>query len=121
MTKEEFQSFIHPTYLTFETFKSSLESQFNKSIPNINVDSVIFQEVLIISDNDASYSLSTNKCAVFLNYALNGTSALTTTTDLANNTIYLVNAYPGLICTKNISTSPTLIPSSFIFLIFRFN
>ena len=121
MTREEFESLIHPTYLTFETFKSSLKSQFNKSIPNINVDSVIFQEVLIISDNDAAYSLGTNKCAVFLNYTLITTNLLTTTTDLANNTIFISNAYPGLICTKNITPSPSFTPSSYIFLIFRFN
>ena len=121
MTREEFESLIHPTYLTFETFKSSLKSQFNKSIPNINVDSVIFQEVLIISDNDLAYSLGTNKCAVFLNYSVMSLNPLTTTTDLANNTINLVDAYPGLICTKSISPTISNFPSSYVFLIFRFN
>ena len=121
MTKEEFESLIHPTYLTFETFKNSLYSQYNKSLPNINVESVIFQEVLIISDNDPSISFGSNQCAVLLNFSSNNSSSVTTTSDLANNNIYLVNAYPGLICTKNIIPVPSLIPSSYSFLIFRFN
>ena len=67
MIKEEFESYISPIHLTFETFKQSL---INSSFSSNNIDSVIFQEVLSFNSGSAPFTLPTNTCAVLvLNHA----------------------------------------------------
>ena len=122
MTKEEFESYISPTYLTFETFKQSLLAAPNININNI--DSIIFQEVLLFDDYSAPYNLPANYVAVLINCTNNysksvyGISAANSTF----NNLYCNFCLPGTIFIKGIQPPVTPLNNDFFtFLILRFD
>ena len=122
MTKEEFECYIHPTYLTFETFKQSLLASPQISVNNI--DSIIFQEVLLFDDYSAPYNLPANTVAVLIN----GTNSFSKSVyggSPANgvpNTIYCNFCLPGTIFVKQITPPGLPINNDFFtFLILRFD
>jgi hypothetical protein len=122
MTKEEFESYISPTYLTFETFKQSLLAS---PVININnIDSIIFQEVLLFDDNSAPYFLPQNAVAVLINCTNNfikGVFSLSAA-NIPLNIIYCNNCLPGTIFIKGIQPPPVIVGNDFYtFLILRFD
>jgi len=122
MTKEEFESYISPTYLTFETFKQSLLAS---PVININnIDSIIFQEVLLFDDYSAPYFIPANAVAVLINNSnsfIKGVFGLSPA-NIPLNVIYCNYCLPGTIFVKSINPPPIPVTNDFYtFLILRFD
>ena len=133
MTKEEFEVYISPTYLTFETFKQSI---INSPVTtNENFDSLILQEVLVFDHFTPQYRLR-DEIAVLINAPINfypfklgdiWNYSVFSYSHATGNLILPRNCYPGAIFTREISP-PNSIPDEprdfnefYTFLIFRFN
>ena len=123
MTKQEFESYISPTYLTFETFKQSL--LFSPVININNIESIIFQEVLLFDDNSPIFLLPANVVAVLINCSDNYTKGVfgNSAANISSHVIYCNRCKPGTIFVKYISP-PSIVPNDidfYTFLILRFN
>ena len=121
MTKEEFESYISPTYLTFETFKQAIKNAPTTAL--LNVDSAIVEEVLTFDDFSSPYTLPTNFVAILLNCSNNHKAGVFSSTLSTSSKIFPQNTYPGAIFINNI-TPPAALPLScdmYTFLIIRFN
>jgi len=119
MIKEEFESYINPIHLTFESFNLAIES----SSLNVNVDSAIVKQVLNFDDNSPAFSLSTNECAILLAYSnILGTKFVSSSTLATGSSIFLQNVSIGSIFVKAINP-PVVVTdlTQYMFLIIRFN
>lgn len=118
MTKEEFESYISPTILTFESFKQAV---INSSFAVNNIDSVIFQEVLSFNSTSASFILPTNTCAVLI--LTNNSREVTSFTLDTPSPCYVAGYSLGTIFTTSIDPPfPISVPIvSHTFVIFRFD
>lgn len=122
MTQEEFESYISPTYLTFETFKQSLLA--SPVINFNNIDSIIFQEVLLFDDFSRAFSIPSNAVAVLINNSNNNRGGSTGFT-IANSfltPVFINGCLPGTIYVKAIVPPVTPVANDFYtFLILRFD
>ena len=137
MTKEQFEVYISPNYLTFETFKQSI---INSPITTLyNFDSIILDKVLSFDNFSPTYNLSGDSVAVLINCPINFPPLRV----ISPNPIYDFyvnsrslatgayinprNTYPGAIFVSRIRPPVLVSPTDpnynecYTFLIFRFN
>ena len=137
MIKEQFEVYISPNYLTFETFKQSI---INSPITTLyNFDSIILDKVLVFDNFTPVYNLPPNSVAVLVNcpivfpplrvFAPNPIyDFYVSSRSLATGTyINPRNTYPGAIFfgrvrpPVSVSAADPLYNECYTFLIFRFD
>lgn len=117
MTQQEFESYVNPNHITFETFKQSV---INSSFSVNNIDSIIFQEVLSFSSSSLSFVLPPNTCAVLV---LNHQARDVTSYTLNSSPTFISPCTLGTIFTTSIDPPgvPPVMDSCHTFVIFRFD
>ena len=134
MTKEQFEVFISPTYLTFETFKQSVVN--SPTTTNLNFDSIILDEVLVFDHFTPAYTMSRGQIAVLINAPINffpfrigdvWNVSVWSFSHATGNPILPRNCYPGAIFIDTINPpavrpiEPREFNEFYTFLIFRFD
>ena len=124
MTQQEFQKFIDPSFVTWESVKQTLMSSDNKLVTgsNFSDDSIIFQGTLIFNAGKAAtLNLDSNQFVILQSgstFFNNGTFAWTQAYDLTNN-LCILPASIGSIFAKAVIPGTDLV--SYNFLLFRVN
>lgn len=123
MTQQEFQNFIDPSFVTWESVKQSLMSADNHLVTgsSFSDDSIIFESTLIFNSGKGSILNLDSNQFVILQSGSTGTQttfALTQAYDLTNN-LCVLPASIGSIFAKEIVPGTDLV--SYNFLLFRVN
>jgi hypothetical protein len=124
MNQQEFQKFIHPSFVTWESVKQTLMSSSNILVTgsNFSDDSIIFESTVIFNSNKGlNLNLNNNQFIILQSGSIvptNPTFLITQAYDLTNNLCVLPGSI-GSIYAKSVIPGTDQI--SYNFLLFRVN